>query len=145
MHQDCNQGYYPVWLQVFQHIRRHDCRSHSACRDWRNDIAQNVVLDAFFRQCLREANLRQLGCRIIALAEASKQTSSRSSVDYSSILLFPEVWPRSPCTFICPRDMDFHNQIPVIILHVLEAYVPEDTSIVDEDIDPAEALDGSLN
>lgn len=41
--------------------------------------------------------------------------------------------------------MDSHDEVPVSILHVLEADVPEDTSIVDEDIYPAKVLDGSLN
>lgn len=38
-----------------------------------------------------------------------------------------------------------NNEIPVLILHVLEGDVSENTSIVDEDIDAAEAVNGSLN
>jgi hypothetical protein len=41
--------------------------------------------------------------------------------------------------------MDIHNQIPVLVLHVLKADIPQDTSIVDEDIDSAIVLDGSLD
>ena len=41
--------------------------------------------------------------------------------------------------------MDFEDQIPVGILHVLEADVPENAGIVNEDIDAAEVVNGSLD
>jgi hypothetical protein len=41
--------------------------------------------------------------------------------------------------------MDFHNQVPIFILHVLEANVSEDARIVDENIYAPERLDGSLD
>jgi hypothetical protein len=41
--------------------------------------------------------------------------------------------------------VNFVDQIPILILHVLEADITEDTSVVDENIDPAEVLDGCLN
>lgn len=41
--------------------------------------------------------------------------------------------------------MNFVDQIPILILHVLEADITEDTGVVDENIDPAEVLDGCLN
>lgn len=41
--------------------------------------------------------------------------------------------------------MDLHDQVPVLIFHVLEANVPKDAGIVDQDIDPPKSLDGRLN
>lgn len=41
--------------------------------------------------------------------------------------------------------MHLHNQVPVLILHVLEANVTEDTSIVDKDVYPAKCLESGLN
>lgn len=43
--------------------------------------------------------------------------------------------------------LDVHgvDQIPIRILHVLEADVSQDTSVVDEDVDAAEGLNGSLD
>lgn len=41
--------------------------------------------------------------------------------------------------------MNLHDKVPVVILHVLEADIPKDTGIVNEDIYPAEVLDGGLN
>lgn len=53
---------------------------------------------------------------------------------------------RQPVThLVCTPDMDLHDQVPVLILHVLETNIPEDTSIVDEHINPAISLDGRLD
>jgi len=42
-------------------------------------------------------------------------------------------------------DVDLEDQVPVRILHVLEADVPEDAGVVDEHIDASEALDGRVD
>jgi hypothetical protein len=41
--------------------------------------------------------------------------------------------------------MNSDNQIPVIVCHVLEADITEDTRIVEEDIDPAVGFDGGFD
>jgi hypothetical protein len=41
--------------------------------------------------------------------------------------------------------VDLVDEIPVLILHVLEADIAEDTSVVDEDIHTTEALDGGVD
>ena len=41
--------------------------------------------------------------------------------------------------------MNLHDQIPVLILHVLKADVAQDTGIIDEDVNPAKGLDCSLD
>jgi hypothetical protein len=41
--------------------------------------------------------------------------------------------------------VDLHDQVPILVLEVLEANVTQDTGVVDEDIDSAKCLDGSLN
>jgi hypothetical protein len=41
--------------------------------------------------------------------------------------------------------VDLHDQVPVLILDVLEADISQDTGVVDEDIDSAEGIDGSLD
>jgi hypothetical protein len=41
--------------------------------------------------------------------------------------------------------VDLHDKIPVDILHILEADVPEDTSVIDEDINATEIGDGGAN
>lgn len=41
--------------------------------------------------------------------------------------------------------MDRHNEIPIRILHILERDISQNTGIVEEDIDAAEALNGCLD
>jgi len=41
--------------------------------------------------------------------------------------------------------MNIHDQIPILVLHVLEADIAEDAGIVDEDIYSAKVLDCRLD
>ena len=82
---------------------------------------------------------------VVALSKAAEKTSCTSRTNHSSVLLLPEVWPCSSCTLVCSLDVYLHHQVPVLIFHVLEADIAQDAGIVDEDIDPAKVLDGSLN
>lgn len=41
--------------------------------------------------------------------------------------------------------MNLEDQVPVLILHVLEADITENASIVDQDVNPSKGLDGSLD
>lgn len=105
----------------------------------------DVVFCSFLRKGLCESDHRQLGGRIVGLPKATKEPCCRRRVDHSAILLFPEMWPSSPGTLIRALDVDINNQIPVLVGHVLEANIPEDARVVDEDIDPAVVLDGCLD
>ena len=42
-------------------------------------------------------------------------------------------------------DVHLHDQVPVLVLHVLESDIAENAGIVDEDIDAAERINGSLD
>lgn len=46
---------------------------------------------------------------------------------------------------VCTVGVNFVDQLPVLILHVLEADIAQDTSVVDKDVHTAESLDGSVN
>lgn len=41
--------------------------------------------------------------------------------------------------------MDGDNQVPVLVLHVLEADVAQDAGVVDQDVDAPKGLDGRLD
>lgn len=41
--------------------------------------------------------------------------------------------------------MHLLDEVPVGVLEVLERDIPQDTSVVDEDVDGTESLDGSLD
>jgi hypothetical protein len=53
-----------------------------------------------------------------------------------------------PCcsgTLVCSSNVNLHDQVPIVVLHVLEADISEDSGIVDQDVDSAKGLDGSVD
>jgi hypothetical protein len=83
--------------------------------------------------------------RVVCLTEATEQTSCGCRVDDSAVLLLSEMRPRCSGTLVCTPDVNLHDQVPVVVLHVLEADVSEDSSIVDQDVDSAKSLDGRVD
>ena len=101
---------------------------------------------------------------IIALSEASKEACGRCRIDNPAVLLFSEMWPCCPralwnivsfvgqCNefpdsayFICTLDMDFNDQIPVVVGHILEADISQNAGIVEENIDSSELPNSGIN
>ena len=82
---------------------------------------------------------------VVCLSERSEKTGSRRSADQPSVLLFPEVGPCGMCALVCTQNVDFVNEFPVCLLHVLEADITENTGVVDENIDAAKGIDGRLD
>src|SRR5436190_23767487 len=82
---------------------------------------------------------------VICLAESAKEASRRRGIDNSSKLLFSEIWPCRSRTLVRTFNVDIHYKVPVLVLHVPEADISQDTSIIDEDVDAAEVLNGGLN
>jgi hypothetical protein len=137
--------------------------------NWGNDVAVDVVLGTLLGQALSETNHCQLGsyrdthmlaiccdmstwCEggrkptgVVALAEATEETGSRGGVDDTAVLLLSEVRPSSAGALVGASDVDLHDEVPVLVLHVLEADVSQNASIVDEHVDSAKGLDGSLD
>lgn len=83
--------------------------------------------------------------RVVSLTEATEQTSSRSSVNDTTELLFAEMRPGSSSTLISTIGVDLGNQIPVLVLHILKADITEDTGIVNENIYTAEVLNSGVD
>ena len=142
---DSDEGYDPLRLQLLEDVRRHHCLSHTARSNGRNDIAQDVVLEALLRKRLGEANERKLRSRVVCLTERAEETSSRGGADHSSVLLFPKVRPCCACAFVCSLDVNLVDEVPVRLLHVLEGDIAQDACVVDEHIDASEVVDGCLD
>lgn len=53
--------------------------------------------------------------------------------------------PGSPGAFVSSLYVHLDKEIPVLVLEVLEGYVSQNTRVIDEDVDPPEGLDGSLD
>jgi hypothetical protein len=105
----------------------------------------DVILGALLRERFRESNHGQLGGGVVGLAEAAKETSGGGRVDNTAKLLFPEVRPRRSGALVRAADVHGHDEIPVLVLHVLEGDIAEDACVVQEYIDAAEVLDGGFN
>lgn len=110
-----------------------------------NDVGQDVVLGALLGQRLGEANHGQLGGRVVGLAKAAKQTGGRGSVDDPAVLLLAEVRPGGTRALVGAGDVHLDDQVPVLVLEVLEGNVAQDAGVVDEDVDAAKGLDGRLD
>jgi len=53
--------------------------------------------------------------------------------------------PRRSRTLVRADNMHLHDQIPILVLHVLETDIPQDTGIVDQHIDAAVGLDSRID
>lgn len=83
--------------------------------------------------------------RVICLTKVAKQASSRRCVDNATVLLFPEVWPCCPGALIGALDVDLEDQVPVLVLDILEADISQDAGVVDEDVNTAKRLYRSVD
>lgn len=46
---------------------------------------------------------------------------------------------------VCSPQMHRHDQIPVLVCHVLETDIPQDTGVIYENIYAAKVLDGGID
>lgn len=69
----------------------------------------------------------------------AKPPSRTAKVNPSSSIPFCDPY------LVCALDVHRVDQVPVLVGHVLEADVPENTSIIQEDIDAAKGLDGGID
>ncbi len=51
----------------------------------------------------------------------------------------------TPSHLVCSLDVHLHNQIPVLVSHILEADISQDASIVDQHINTTKCIDGRLD
>ena len=142
---DSNEGDDPLRLHEGKNIRGHNGLGHAAGGDGSNDVGENVVLDALLGEGLGEADHGELGGRVVGLAKVTEETGGGGGVDDATELLLAEVGPGGAGSLVGALDVDLEDEVPVLILHVLEGDVAEDTGVVDEDIDAAELLDGGLD
>lgn len=59
--------------------------------------------------------------------------------------MLPEMRPGSSRTLVRTHNVHLHDEIPILIFHVFKADVTQDSSVVDQDVDPAVSLDSRLN
>lgn len=142
---DGDQRHDPLGLELLKNLWGHDSLGHAAGSQGSNHVADDVVLGALLGENLSKADKGELGGRVVGLAKAAEETGSRSGVDDTTKLLLAEVRPGGAGGAVGASDVDGHDEIPVLVGHVLEADVTENAGVVDEDVDATESLDGSLD
>jgi hypothetical protein len=83
--------------------------------------------------------------RVVCLAKRAKQAGGRRGADQPAVLLLAKVRPCRPRALVCALDVHVVDEIPVRLLHVLEADVAQDAGIVDEDVDAPKRVNGRLD
>ena len=82
---------------------------------------------------------------VVALPEAAEKAGSGCCIDHSAIFLLAKVRPRSSRTFVCSVHVNFDDEIPIGVSHVLEANISEDARIIEKDVNSPKFFDCSLN
>ena len=53
-------------------------------------------------------------------------------------------WSNEATHLVWAFDVNLNDQVPILVLHVLEAYVSQNARIIDQDVNPAKLLDRRL-
>src|SRR5215212_2133374 len=85
----------------------------------------------------------RLGGRVVGLA-AVAQGAGRGDVHYPAVSLLDHVPLRHPAAQEGPREVNVQDRPPLLVGHLVEEVVPGNTCVVDEDVEPAVALDRPL-
>jgi len=91
------------------------------------------------------SSTKETHTRVVGLAKGPKEARRRRGADQPSVLLLPEVRPCRPRALVCAKHVDFVDEVPVRLLHVLETDIAQDARIVDEHIDATKGIDGRLD
>src|SRR5215218_1588130 len=107
-------------------------------------VHRDAVAAELDSEGLGEALEARLGGRVVGLA-AVAQSAGRGDVHYPAVSLFDHVPLRHPAAQKGPREVNVQDRPPLLVGHLVEEVVPGNTCVVDEDVEPAVALDRPLH
>jgi len=70
----------------------------------------------------------------LALPKVAKEARGRGCVNDTTIALFAKIWPCSSCRLVGSRQMNCHDNVPVLICHILDRDVTQHARVIDQDI-----------
>lgn len=82
---------------------------------------------------------------VVGLAKVAIDTAGGSGVDDTAVLLLEEVGPGGLGGLVGTAQVHIENGVPEGVVHVGKGFVTEDTSVVDNDINAAVVINGSLD
>ena len=75
----------------------------------------------------------------------TEETGGARGVDDTTELLLAEDGPGGLGDLVGAPQVDVHDRLPEVIIHVSEGFVTKDASIVDNDVEATKCLDGGLD
>jgi len=135
---------YVVRLECLHHLLRHNGAGHVGACVRCDGVDEDVVLFAFSCQSTREPEDTTLGGSVVGLPEVAVDTRGGGGVDDTAILLLQHVRPRSLADLVCAAKVDIKDLMELLVVHVGECLVAQDTGVVDDNVDTAESIDRSL-
>eukprot|EP00754_Rhynchopus_humris_P036759 Rhum_TRINITY_DN18852_c0_g1::Rhum_TRINITY_DN18852_c0_g1_i1::g.168597::m.168597 len=128
-------------LQPRHNSRRHHRGRHPGARNGGDGVAEHVVLGALLSKRLGKAHKTHLGTRVVRLADVAEQAGGGGRAEDTAELLLKHVRPRCLRDGVRALQVHRHDEVPVVVGHLLEAAVAQDAGVVDHDVNAAEVLD----
>lgn len=89
--------------------------------------------------------LKTYSSGVVGLAKVAVDTTCGGGVDDTAVLLLEEVGPGSLGDLVGTAQVNVEDGVPEAVVHVGEGLVAEDTGVVDNDVNAAESINGSLD
>src|SRR5205807_5699642 len=83
----------------------------------------------------------RLGRAVVRLAEVAVDPTGRRGHDDPAVALFTEMRPCGSGHVVAAEQMHPQHGLPVLIGHLVEGPVPQDSGVVHYAVDPAEVID----
>ena len=132
-------------------LRRHvvrdhvDVLGHPGLGDRGEGVDADAAFAAFLRQRAGEPGHARLGGGVVRLAVVAEQPREAAGVDDRAATFAVEhVQVDGPRDGVQRLGVHLHHQVPHALLHLEKALVAQDSSVIDEDVDAAEAVERGL-
>jgi len=132
-------------LEGVEHLLGHDGGGHTRASEGSDGVHPDVLAGTLASQGVGESNDTELGSGVVGLAVVSVDTSGRGNVDNASIALGTHGLPSGLAESVGALEVDGVDEVPVLLGHLDEGLVTEDTSVVDDDVHALVGVESSLD
>ncbi|VWX50171.1 hypothetical protein NOVOSPHI9U_260204 [Novosphingobium sp. 9U] len=124
---------------------------HARLGTRRNGVDGDAQARQFARGELRQRGDPALGGRIVGLADVGEQRRVRGRVDHASVNGISGLGLEAPVVggMVQRRErtlqVNLDDAVPLVLAHVHEHAIAQDTGVVDQDVEPTEGIDRLLH
>ena len=122
-----------------------DGLGHPRAGDRGDGVDVDAALATLDREGVGQAVEAELGHRVVGLAEVAVDPGGGGRVDDPAVALLAHHRPRRVGDPERAEHVHLVDEVPVGLGHLGEGDVAEDAGVVDDDVDPAEGVDGGLD